>query len=256
MANVELTKLRYKKRAAKASLTRAETYLNDINPDAFEIDELKIRIARLDEAYGAFNETQIETAAIDDTISEEHLHEESEGIENKYIRLKTLAARLIKNINNDELEHTMVASREVINNVERSQIPAYNSHIWLPRIELPTFAGAYEDWHAFFDMFNSLIHSNPDLSDTQRFHYLRSSLKGDAAEIVSSLEISGNNYADAWARLRERYDNKRLIIQNHIKAMFDLPTVKKENGTAIRQILDGVLKHTRALRALDRPTEQ
>lgn len=42
---------------------------------------------------------------------------------------------------------------------------------------------------------------------------------------MSSLEISGNNYVGVWARLRECYDNKRLIIQNHIKAIFDLPIV-------------------------------
>lgn len=81
-------------------------------------------------------------------------------------------------------------------------------------------------------------------------------MKGEAAEIVSSLEISGANYVDAWLRLKERYDNKRLIMQNHIKAIFELAAVKKEEGIAIRQLLDGLLKHTRALRALDRLTEQ
>lgn len=151
----------------------------------------------------------------------------------------------------------MVEAREVIaNDNERVQAPVRSSQVKLPRIELPTFNGKYEEWHAFFDLFNSLIHSNRDISDTQKFHYLRSSLKGDAAEIVSSLEISGANYADAWTRLKERYDNKRLIVQNHIRAIFDLPTIKRENGAAIRQILDGVLKHTRALRALKRPTDQ
>lgn len=70
------------------------------------------------------------------------------------------------------------------------------------------------------------------------------------------MEISGVNYADAWTRLKERYDNERLIVQNHIKGIFDLPTVKKENSVGIRSVLDGVIKHTRALRALKRPTEQ
>lgn len=85
--------------------------------------------------------------------------------------------------------------------------------------------------HYKYEMFNSLIYSNCDLSNTQKFQYLRSSLKGNAAKVMSSLEISGNNYTDAWARLKERYDNKRLILQNYIKAFFNLP-VKKENRTA------------------------
>ncbi|XP_024874745.1 uncharacterized protein LOC112456446 [Temnothorax curvispinosus] len=80
--------------------------------------------------------------------------------------------------------------------------------------------------------------------------------KSEAAESIASLEISGINYVNAWARLQESYDNKRLIVQNHINAIFDLPAARKENGTAIRQILNGVLKHTRALQALKRPTDQ
>lgn len=115
----------------------------------------------------------------------------------------------------------------------KEQAPVRSSQVKLPRIELPTFNGKYEEWHAFFDLFNSLIHSNRDISDTQKFHYLRSSLKGDAAEIVSSLEICGTNYADAWMRLKERYDNKRLIVQNHIKTIFDLSAIKRENGAVI-----------------------
>lgn len=112
------------------------------------------------------------------------------------------------------MERTVIEPREVVvNNEEGMQASVRNSQVKLPRIELPTFNGKYEDWHSFFDMFNSLIHSNREISDTQKFHYLRSSLKGDAAEIVSSLEISGSNYADAWTRLKERYDNKRLIVQ-------------------------------------------
>lgn len=112
------------------------------------------------------------------------------------------------------MERTVIEPREVVvNNEEGMQASVRNSQVKLPRIELPTFNGKYEDWHSFFDMFNSLIHSNREISDTQKFHYLRSSLKGDAAEIVSSLEISGSNYADAWTRLKKRYDNKRLIVQ-------------------------------------------
>ena len=80
-------------------------------------------------------------------------------------------------------------------------------------------------------VFNSLIHSNSALNDVQRFHYLKSALKDKAAENVASLKISGINYANAWARLKERYNNQRLIIQTHIKAIFDLSVAKKENST-------------------------
>jgi len=61
-------------------------------------------------------------------------------------------------------------------------------------------------------------------------------LKDEAAQNIASLEISGINYANAWASLKETYDNQRLIIQTHIKAIFDLSVPKKENSTVIRQV--------------------
>ncbi|XP_011877569.1 PREDICTED: uncharacterized protein LOC105567357, partial [Vollenhovia emeryi] len=154
------------------------------------------------------------------------------------------------------LDRTVIQANGAVNNdVGRACVPAFNAQIKLPRIELPRFSGAYEEWHSFYDMFGSLIHSNRDLNDTQKLHYLKSPLKGEAAEVVSSLEMTGDNYKDAWDRLSERYENKRLTVQNHIRAIFDLPVVKREDSVVIRQILDGVLKHTRALRSLDRPID-
>lgn len=38
---------------------------------------------------------------------------------------------------------------------------------------------------------------------------------------ISSLEISALNYEVAWNLLKEGYDNKRVIIQNHVAAILD-----------------------------------
>lgn len=74
--------------------------------------------------------------------------------------------------------------------------------------------------------------------------------------MISSLEISDSNYEVAWILLKERYDNKRVIVQNHIKAIMELPSMTKENYTELRQIADGATKHLHALQALKRPTAQ
>lgn len=55
--------------------------------------------------------------------------------------------------------------------------------------------------------------------------------------------------------LHERFDNKRHVVQTHIKAMFEIVPIHKENCTALRGLLDNVLKHFRALKALQRPVE-
>ncbi|XP_018377662.1 PREDICTED: uncharacterized protein LOC108770525 [Trachymyrmex cornetzi] len=130
------------------------------------------------------------------------------------------------------------------------------NHIRLPKLDLPKFSGKYDEWYPFFDSFNSLIHINASLSDVQKLQYLRASLTGDAAKIISALEISDPNYQVAWAILKERYDNRREIVQSHIKAIFELPSMAKENITELRQIVDGATRHIHALQVLKRPTTQ
>jgi len=106
----------------------------------------------------------------------------------------------------------------------------------------------------FFNTFNSVIHSNISLSNTQRFQYLRASLTGDASAVISSLELSDANYDIAWSILREWYDNKRVIIQTHVSAIFDLPTMTRENAVELRKLSDSATKHLHALQALKCPT--
>lgn len=80
-----------------------------------------------------------------------------------------------------------------------------SNRIKLPPLSLPEFNGVYKNWLAFHDMFEAAINSNVNLSDIERCHYLKGSLKGCAADLISSITISGNNYAIAYELLRERF---------------------------------------------------
>lgn len=59
------------------------------------------------------------------------------------------------------------------------------SDVKLPRIQLPTFAGKYEEWPTFYDMFSSLIHNNKNISSVQKLHYLKANLSGEALNLLS-----------------------------------------------------------------------
>lgn len=45
----------------------------------------------------------------------------------------------------------------------------------LPQITLPVFSGDYSAWSAFYEMFNSLIHTNASLTNLQKLHQIKSS---------------------------------------------------------------------------------
>lgn len=81
-----------------------------------------------------------------------------------------------------------------------------------------------------------------------------SSLGGSAARLLKSLEITEQNYDLAWNLLLERYENKCSTVKNHVKALFDLPTVSIDKYT-LRELLDDFNQRFRALRLLGEPVE-
>jgi hypothetical protein len=42
----------------------------------------------------------------------------------------------------------------------------------LPRINLPSFFGRYEDWESFKDLFSSLVHDVASLPDSTKLQFL------------------------------------------------------------------------------------
>jgi hypothetical protein len=66
----------------------------------------------------------------------------------------------------------------------------------LPTLNLIHFDGKYENWGEFYDSFCAVVYTNnnPNLSDVQRFYYLRTSLEGDAVQVIQLMNASGSNY--------------------------------------------------------------
>lgn len=89
----------------------------------------------------------------------------------------------------------------------------------------------------------------------QKFNYLKTALEGNTAQIIKSLEFSAINYAVAWETIRNRFDNKRLLTHNHINAIFNINHMQEESSLHIRNIVDTLNKHIRALNALGQSTE-
>ena len=93
-----------------------------------------------------------------------------------------------------------------------------------------------------------MIHSDPHIPTIQKFLYLKGSVSGDASNIIASLETTSENYTVALKLLKGRYHNEKFIIDSHVKALSQLPTVKKD--FSVRALYDITQKHLRALRAL------
>lgn len=137
--------------------------------------------------------------------------------------------------------------------VNNSQFASAQVH--LPKIVLPSFSGTYEGWPTFNDLFISLVHNNTSLSDVQKLHYLKTSVTGEAETLLKHIQITSNNYNSAWDILKERYGNKRMIINNTMKRLFNQRKLTSQSAVQMKGLLDTTTECLNTLNNLEVNTE-
>lgn len=206
--------------------------------------ELQLRIGKIDTLFEQFDEVQLRLECIVDDLDAQ-LNERVE-FESQYYRLVSQAQQLLTSSRDaDQLAESIKGSHNSGN----------NRLVKLPTIQLPKFSGSYDGWLEFHDTFTSLIHSCEEIDDINKFHYLRASLEGSAAVVIQSIGFSASNYDIAWKLLCERFNNKRLLVQNHVSALFNIEPLTRESAVTLKGMIDDLHKNLRALEALGEPVK-
>ena len=256
MATYETVEL--KRRQIKAQLTRFSKFFDSVTPP--RICELETRLEQIKTVLSEFNEIQTQLELLND---DELMSEERDKFESKYFRLISDARAYIDTQNASAKLSDASGVNSNVADVGSTPLSAISpsgtcssKNVKLPTLDLPKFYGDYEDWLHFHDTFNALVHNDPSIDDVNKFYYLKSCLKGDAAKTLLSLEVTRANYAIAWDVLTERYEDKEAIINTHVKGILDLPSVTKESHVHLRRLIDGYQRHTPALSSLGEPVQQ
>ncbi|XP_032690711.1 uncharacterized protein LOC116853661 [Odontomachus brunneus] len=118
----------------------------------------------------------------------------------------------------------------------------------LPCITLPTFSGRFEDWPSFRDLFMSIVGRDQSLSAVERLHYLKTSVRGEAEQLIRCFATIDENFNRAWATLSEHYENRRLLVNSYYQAFLTLPRMKGESAGDLRRVYHGM---TAAVGSLD-----
>jgi len=120
----------------------------------------------------------------------------------------------------------------------------------LPTIASPTFEGDTCSRLHYRDTFEALIVKNITLSNVKKFHYPIASLKNEARDLISNLQIRNENFFVAWQPVTQRYNNKKLIAMMHAKHLCHFPQVKKGDASSMRQLINHMSSHMNTLQAL------
>lgn len=94
----------------------------------------------------------------------------------------------------------------------------------LAPIPLPKFDG---DWESFKNIFDSMVDSKVQFSNSEKFHYLVSCLNDEAKAVIAQFPLNDENYVNAKKALESRYKSKRRTGANLIQELLDFPTGSK-----------------------------
>lgn len=244
-----LNEAKRKRKCIKSKITKFGSFVNAFHNEQDDLINLKLRYEKF---QGLLDEYETVQSEIEDLLkcTEEDIDERT-SVEESFYEISSKVYKLL----NPATRNSAVTGNQIQSQDLSSQATNQLVQARLPQLALVEFSGKYSDWLLFKDSFQSQVDSKLCISDIDKFLYLRSALKGEALKIISNLETSASNYSIAWNLLEQRYENKKLIINTHMKAMFEMPMVK-ENYGALRQFVDSMLTHMRALEAYNQPVAE
>lgn len=151
-------------------------------------------------------------------------------------------------VNNYRLKIECIKNSKV--ELKSESLKQNDSRVKLPKLSIKPFDGDYLSFTTFIQTFNNTINFNRNLSNIEKFAYLKTFLIGKAEQAIEGLEITDANYEKAISILTERFGNPERIIESHISGLMNL---KKPftSTNSLRIFYDKCVAHVRALEALD-----
>lgn len=211
-------------------------------------DENKLRAQNI---YEIGNRIMQDSANLLPLLTDED--EEKDELITQMNNLKTryfvLNSGLQRSIRKSEEERQNAYSVPLV--VKQQQPSQQNARsVKIKPIEPPEFDGSVEKWISFRDVFESIVHTNDNLDDIQKFHYLRQSVKipSNQANILDSFTFNASNYEDAWTAVKRRYNDARKIIDFHLSSLFSTKRMVNGSSTELRKLIDSFTSNLSSLK--------
>ena len=239
MAEARIKEIIQKRTSLKTLLTKFENALNapDRNPRS-----IKLRLDRITQVLNDYENLHDEWSVL--RPADQRLAE-FENIQDQYY---LFAAQADEIINPCTPIITPQTNSTPVPSVSFSTAPRRPK---LPESQLPKFSGDYNRWLSFKNTFVAMIDSRDDISDVEKFLYLKSALKGEALSKISIFTTSAEDYKKAWSLLVSTYEIKKIIVVRHLKGILNLPPIERESYESITKLIDSAQQHVSSLQSLN-----
>lgn len=142
-----------------------------------------------------------------------------------------------KQIRNQLLSHT--SGSHAMNSASDNGV---NSGLRLPKVEIPTFDGNFEQWPGWYTLYESLIHNNASLQPMSKYSYLRSLLKDAPLTMIQGYPFEDAYYEAAFKAILDHYNDPLRRISRLLNQLQETPSVKEK-----KQSLRGLVSNFRAV---------
>ena len=102
-------------------------------------------------------------------------------------------------------------------------------------------------WKSFKETFEAAVHRRTDLTNIEKFTYLRSLLDKTALKAIEGFFLTAENYTAAWRLLNERFGNEQISISSYMNKILNISPVYLPNVRSFRELYDNVESNVRAL---------
>lgn len=134
-----------------------------------------------------------------------------------------------------DIQKTFIASVPLLNQPTQSSDDNF-AHFKVPPCNTHIFYEGYEEWPSFRDMFTAVYIDKPRIPPVQKLYHLRLKVQGQAGAIIRKYKLCSEHFYLAWEALRDRYENQRILVENQIKILLNLPSISVENSESLQTI--------------------
>ncbi|XP_073841572.1 uncharacterized protein [Musca autumnalis] len=111
-----------------------------------------------------------------------------------------------------------------------------SSSISVPPCDTEIFHGDYLNWPSFRDWFSAIYITNKKLSPVEKLYHLFQKTSGEAKQIIQHIPLTDEGFDIAWENLKHQYENKRILINNQLRTIFNLPQCSQESASTLKKL--------------------
>lgn len=124
----------------------------------------------------------------------------------------------------------------------------------LPKKSEKKFNGNPVEWFRFLETFEKSIHNRSDYSDACKLRCMMNMVEGLPYETIKKLPLIDASYLKALELLKSTYNNKKVLIEAHLYALFDLKS-PDANSESLSKFKYEYEYHIRALKTYENKFE-